>query len=158
MLTVRKTHYVHDGYVYQLAVAAYDAVPPVLRQLVEKKYDINTVDKNGRTMLFCAAKAGHEAAVKFLLEQETIDVDQTDAEDCDPLAGATESGSYEITQALLSKIAIQAKSGGDKQHEGRVGPQGILGLYSLERLRSIQIKASRQSRYGNRTEMLEMLL
>jgi ankyrin repeat protein len=142
--------------IYRAATAGYSHLLPVLEHWSEKADEtkLNLLDCYGRTMLFYAVQAGHYDCVKFLLALDGIRVSESELECNDPLFSSIDQDLGEIFRMLLSKITVL-----EKQHNGnsqtiRQDNKDLLGYYSLERLRSLQIKASKDKKM----DILKMLL
>jgi ankyrin repeat protein len=65
------------------------------------KADVDSKDSYGRTPLWWAARNGHEAVVKLLLETGEVDVECKDENDWTPLSWAIEGGHEAIVKLLL---------------------------------------------------------
>ncbi|EHA25939.1 hypothetical protein ASPNIDRAFT_130463, partial [Aspergillus niger ATCC 1015] len=64
----------------------------VVKLLLETKTDINIKDSRGRTPLSWAARDGHEAVVKLLLQTKKVDINSKDSDGWTPLSLAAEYG------------------------------------------------------------------
>ena len=143
--------------IYRIVSKSHGAVLTVLEQFTKKDHDVNAVDDDGRTMLFCAVNAGHEDAINFLLALDDIEINEPGSESNDPLSAAIDRDLKSVVRSLLSKIAVRGKEDSDEHQEAGQDSKRPRGFYSPERLRSLQVKASRMwSSYG--TEVLRMLL
>jgi ankyrin repeat protein len=144
--------------IYLVVSKSYGAVLTVLEKFVEKDHDVNGVDDDGRTMLFYAVNAGHEDAIKFLLALDDIEINEPDLEGNDPLSAAIDRDLKGVVQSLLSMIAVRGNEDSDEHQEAEQDSKRPRGFYSPERIRSLQVRASRMSRSTYGTEVLRMLL
>ncbi|KAF2177265.1 ankyrin, partial [Zopfia rhizophila CBS 207.26] len=62
--------------------------------------DLNSKDKHGRTPLYWAARDGHDAAVKLLLEKDGVNPDSKDIYGQTPLSIAARNGHKAIVKLL----------------------------------------------------------
>ncbi|EXK23782.1 hypothetical protein FOMG_19457 [Fusarium oxysporum f. sp. melonis 26406] len=84
-----------------LHLAAYFGLGEAAKALLNLDHDPNSKDSYGRTPLSWAAKIGHEAVVKRLLEKAVTDVNPSDSDGCTPLWDAARKGDEVITRMLL---------------------------------------------------------
>jgi ankyrin repeat protein len=63
--------------------------------------DINMIDNRGHTALHWAATNNHVHVVKWLLEQDDIEVDKKDRDHYTPLHIASHKGNYKVVRLLL---------------------------------------------------------
>jgi ankyrin repeat protein len=85
---------------------------PLLEQWIDRKYEIDQRDDSGRTPLWWAAKNGHEAIVKRLLDTGKVEVDSKDTRNGrTPLSRAAENGHEAVVKLLLEtgKVEIDSK-------------------------------------------------
>jgi Ankyrin repeats (3 copies) len=101
----------HDTQMTGVHLAAYFGLVTSLSTLLERQCDINLKDKNGQTPLSWAARNGHEAVVKLLLDR-SADVESRDDEDGrTPLSWAAKNGHDAVVKLLLDRSAdIESKS------------------------------------------------
>ena len=84
---------------------------PLLEQWIDRGYDLNKRDSSMRTPLSWAAKKGHSAIVKQLLDIDKVDVDSKEEHGQTPLFLAA-SDSYEAIVRLLldiGKVDVDSK-------------------------------------------------
>lgn len=84
-----------------LHLAAYFGLGEAAKALLNLGHDPNSKDSYDRTPLSWAAKIGHEAVVKCLLEKAVTDVNPRDCDSCTPLWDAARKGDEMITRMLL---------------------------------------------------------
>jgi hypothetical protein len=84
-----------------LHLAAYFGLGEAAKALLNLGHDPNSKDSYGRTPLSWAAKLGHEAVVKCLIEKAVTDVNLSDSDNCTPLWNAARKGDEIITRMLL---------------------------------------------------------
>jgi ankyrin repeat protein len=85
---------------------------PLLKQWIDKKYDIDPRDLSGRTPLSWAAENGQDATAKLLLDTGKVDVDSKDNNGQTPLSWAAENGHEAIAKLLLDtgKVDVDSKN------------------------------------------------
>ena len=88
-----------------------------LRLLVDAEAFVNSVDNEGRTVIYSAACEGHAECVKVLLSVPGVDVNKANQNGCTPLYMAVEEGHIECVNLLLSApgvdVNIAEKSNGN---------------------------------------------
>ena len=90
-----------------LHAGAFLGVPEIMDSLLKMdKWDLNAVDRNGRTALMCAAEVRHGAIVKMLLELEGVNPDIVDYSGRTALSRAAENGDEGIMEMLLERNDI----------------------------------------------------
>jgi ankyrin repeat protein len=99
-------------------VAAYFGLREAMIALFGNGYDPNIKDTYGRTPLWWAAKNGHEAVVKLLLDKEGIDPDSKDSYNGrTPLWWAATNGYEAVVELLLDKGGVDPDS--EENYNGR---------------------------------------
>ena len=87
-----------------------------LRLLVDAKAFVNSVDNEGRTVIYSAAREGHAECVKLLLSAPAVDVNKANQNGWTPLNVAACNGHAECVKLLLSApgvdVNIAEKSSG----------------------------------------------
>ncbi|KFX88299.1 hypothetical protein V490_07728 [Pseudogymnoascus sp. VKM F-3557] len=78
--------------------------------------NINTTDKYGWTPLSLAARDGHEALLKSLLDSDVVGVDAKNSEERTPLSLAAENGHEAVVRLLLDSFIVDTNS---RDMEGR---------------------------------------
>ena len=81
-------------------IAAYFGLGGIIIGLLKNGYNPDLQDSYGRTPLSWAARGGHEAVVKLLLETGKVDVESKDEYGQTPLSLAAE-GEHEAVVELL---------------------------------------------------------
>jgi ankyrin repeat protein len=89
---------------------------PLLMEWIDKRYELDQRDTNGRTPLSWAAENGHEAIVKQLLDTGKVDVDPKDNYGLTPLSWAAENGHAATVKQLLDTGKVDVDS---KKNDGR---------------------------------------
>jgi ankyrin repeat protein len=84
---------------------------PLLEQWIDRKYESDQRDFNGRTPLSLAVENGHEAAMKQLLDTGKVDVDSKDNSGRTPLSWAARYGHEAAMKQLLEtgKVDVDSK-------------------------------------------------
>ena len=77
-----------------------------LRLLVDAKAFVNSVDNEGRTVIYSAAREGHAECVKVLLSVPGVDVNKANQNGRTPLNVAAGNGHAECVKLLLSAPAV----------------------------------------------------
>lgn len=85
-------------------LAAYFGLLKSMSVLLERRHDVDSRDRFGRTPLSYAAGNGHEAIVKLLLDRNAA-VDSLDIISRTPLPYAAENGHEAIVKLLLDRNA-----------------------------------------------------
>ena len=93
-----------------LHLAAYFGVSTVVQVLLAQGAEIEAKDSDYQTPLFWAAKYGHEAIVKLLLEIEKIDVNSQNIRCETPLFRAARYGHEAVVRFLLKTENIDVNS------------------------------------------------
>ncbi|KAH0551173.1 hypothetical protein GP486_007496, partial [Trichoglossum hirsutum] len=93
-----------------LHLAAYFGLENVIRTLLRGKVEINLRDAYKRTALSHAAKEGHEAVVKLLLDRKSIDFNSEDNSGCTALSLAAAGGHEAVVKLLLDEESIDFNS------------------------------------------------
>jgi ankyrin repeat protein len=88
----------------------------LLRLLRNGPMDTSVTDKYGQTPLSWAARNGHEAVVKLLLDTGKVDADSKDNYGSTPLSGAARNGHEAIVKLLLDTGKVET---GSKDTRGR---------------------------------------
>ncbi|KAI9773772.1 MAG: hypothetical protein M1839_002005 [Geoglossum umbratile] len=91
-------------------VAAYFGLVESIIGLLEKEYNPDLQDSDGRTPLSWAADNGHEAVVKLLLATEKVDPDSKDSTGQTSLSWAAESGHEAVVKLLLATEKVDPDS------------------------------------------------
>ena len=77
-----------------------------LRLLVDAKAFVNSVDNEGRTVIYTAAREGHAECVKLLLSAPGVDVNMATKDGWTPLNVAASGGHAECVKLLLSAPGV----------------------------------------------------
>ncbi|MBO5683700.1 MAG: ankyrin repeat domain-containing protein, partial [Akkermansia sp.] len=77
-----------------------------LRLLVDAKAFVNSVDNEGRTVIYSAAREGHAECVKVLLSVPGVDVNKANQNGWTPLNVAANEGHAECVKLLLSAPGV----------------------------------------------------
>ena len=88
------------------ATAYFGMVETAVALLETKKWDLNGVDVAGKTAILWAARNGHGALVKKLLEREDVTPGTADRCGRTPLSWAAEGGHRDIVEMLLERIDV----------------------------------------------------
>ncbi|KAF1999321.1 hypothetical protein P154DRAFT_493768 [Amniculicola lignicola CBS 123094] len=112
----------------------------VLEQVTQGEHDINAVDESGRTMLLHAIYSGNVDATKFLLMHHKTIIKQAELESEDLLYISIVQNLPGVVKALLSMITIRDEKANERGQETVPSPRQSHGIYSLGRLRSLQMK------------------
>ena len=100
------TEYGYYSLVHASAEAGQDGL---IRQLVQKKVNIDQKDEYGRTPLFIAIEEGHDAAIKLLIENGA-NINARNREEKTPLIIAVSNGRANLVQLLLeNKADVESK-------------------------------------------------
>ena len=89
-----------------LHAGAFLGVPEIMAALLILKFDkwdLNAVDRNGRTALMCATEVEHDAIVKMLLKLKSVNPDIADYSGRTPLSRAAENGDEVIVWMLVER-------------------------------------------------------
>lgn len=81
-----------------------------LEQPNDTKIEPDSRDMRGRTPLSYAAKRGHMAVAKLLLERADIDINRTDSKGNGPLSYAAVEGHVAIVRLMLAKDGVDVNS------------------------------------------------
>ncbi|KAI9781623.1 MAG: hypothetical protein M1839_005840 [Geoglossum umbratile] len=97
-------------------VAAYFGLVESIMGLLEKEYNPDLQDSDGRTPLSWAAWNGHGAVVKLLLATEKVDLDSKDSDRRTPLLQAAQKGHEAVVKLLLpmEKVDLDSKDSGGR--------------------------------------------
>ena len=94
------TYRSEDGGTYLHEVAAKGNVA-AMERLLKEGFDINAVDNEGRTPLYCAVKGNQKNAVTWLLEQNNLKVSRANTRKITPLHCALMLYHHEIMELIL---------------------------------------------------------
>ena len=94
-----------------LHIAARNGFSTAAEALLTAGVDVNAEDSDRRTPLSWAARSGHGAVVKLLLETGKVDVDSKDIDRRTPLSWAARSGHEAVVKLLLEtgKVDVDSK-------------------------------------------------
>lgn len=84
-----------------LHLAAYFGVKETVKAILRQGVNYNVTDGDFRTPVLWAAKNGHDAVVKLLLDRSRIDVDVEDVGGQTALSWAAENGHHTVVELLL---------------------------------------------------------
>jgi ankyrin repeat protein len=90
--------------------AAYFGLTWVMISLLENGHDPKCRDTYSQTPLLLAARYGHAAVVKLLLDTSQVDVDSKDQNDQTPLSHAAENGHTTTVKLLLDTNQVNVDS------------------------------------------------
>jgi ankyrin repeat protein len=96
-----------------LLVAAYFGILEAVETLLQSSDNNDLKDSFGWTPLSLAAKNGHEAVVKMLLETGKVDVNSKDIRGQTPLSGAAKNGYLAVVKILLDTGKVDVDSEDD---------------------------------------------
>jgi ankyrin repeat protein len=83
---------------------------PLLKQLIDKKDELDQRDISGRTPLSWAVGNGHHAIAKQLLDTGKVDVDSKDNDGRAPLSWAVENGHEAAVKLLIDRGVVDVDS------------------------------------------------
>ena len=88
-----------------------------LKQLIQSGNNVNKADKDGRPLLYWAARYGHAECVKLLLAAPGIDVNKADKDGRTPLYWAAECGHADCVKLLLEHPRIDVNHATNEYRE-----------------------------------------
>lgn len=91
-------------------LSSYLSLTKVLGTLIEKGADAAKTDGNGWTPLHYAAREGHEAIVRLLMQQRHVEINSRDSNNQSPLLIAAEHGHEAVVRLLISDDEIDVDS------------------------------------------------
>ena len=90
--------------------AAQEGFLSVLDAAFHQDIEMDPINQNGRTPLSLAARNGHEAVVKFLLERGSVATNSEDSHGQTPLIWAAKNGHETVVKLLLERDDVAVNS------------------------------------------------
>ncbi|KAF4634288.1 hypothetical protein G7Y89_g3817 [Cudoniella acicularis] len=121
-LFATKRHYSHQNYSQEVPrnvtgshLAAYFGLEEAMKELYKRGHSLDLKDSELRTPLSYAAENGHEAIVKFLLTEGSVDIDPRDYFNLTPLYWAAKFDHAAVVELFLATGGVNL----DPKDEGR---------------------------------------